>query len=196
MFILAILYLLYEVRVFFKDMHTKRNMRSLSNEFTDIMQTLFALRNPFDIVDCLDKSCECVDEYVRTVLCCFAPELEEHYKKFFWVLMARKRLVRTSDMDDSAQECYRYFMCVVMQLRVYGELHSQGTMDKFKASFRGFVELRALHLVAQRTWTVAMEMRRIANELDKIDELDESNTELLQRFSHALDDVRELIGQE
>ena len=192
---LAVFYLVSEIRNYFKELRQKQSLRYQSFEFTQTMQTLFDLRNPFEIVDCMDRNLADVDEYVNLVLVTFAPELAQHHKKFQWVLLARRKIVRTSDMDMVAQDCYRYFMCIVMQLRMYGELRSLWALERFKASFRNFVELRSLHSVAHRTWVVAKEMRRIAAELDKIETLDESHAGLIRSFSSALDDVRELIGQ-
>jgi hypothetical protein len=193
----AVFYLVSEVNKYFKELRTKQTLRHQSTEFTCTMQTLFDLKSPFDVVDCLDRNCAHVNDYVKTVLKMYAPELAEHHQAFQWVLLARRKLLRTGDMNAVAQDCYRFFMCVVMQLRVYGELRSKWAMEKFRTSFRHFTELHSLHRVAQRTWNVAREMRRIASELDKVEGLHDDNAEaLLERFNRALDDVRELIGQE
>lgn len=185
MFTLAVLYLLSEVNIFFRELRIKQTMQRKASRFSDCMQTLFGLHS-FEAVDWLERSCTDVDDFVEMVFAEHAPELLPHHKKFLWVLLSRKGLLKSAAVTEVARDCYRYFMCVVMQLRVFGELRSLWALERFKLSFRQFTEIDALNDVAHRTWAVAMEIRKIAGQ--SVDHM-----ELLERFDNSLMEVRSLL---
>ena len=189
MFTIAVLYLLSEVSIFFKELRIKQSMQRKASRFSDCMQKLFGLHS-FEAVDWLERSCSDVDDFVQMVFAKHAPELLPHHQKFMWVLLSRKGLLKSAAVTDVARDCYRYFMCVVMQLRVFGELRSRWALERFKLRFLQFAEIDALNDVAHRTWTVAMELRKIAHELEHASP---GNMELLERFDTSLMEVRALL---
>jgi hypothetical protein len=187
----TVAYMWMECRSFFRTLRQKSKIRSVSGRFTRHIQTLFELPSPMDAVDFLQHKNSQIANYIEMVLAMHAPELSRHAHKYLWVLLARKKLL--ADPSELTQRCHQHFMCVVMQLRMFGELRDMGAMKSFQQCFGEFVLQHAVHEVAQRTWALAIEMRSIAQELDEIVDLEPQHTELINRFSNALRGVRELI---
>jgi len=187
----TVAYMWMECKTFFRTLRQKSKTRHASGQFTQHIQTLFELPCVMQSVDFLQQKNLHIANYVKNVLSVYAPELSQHSHKYLWVLLARKKLL--SDPSELTQRCHQHFMCVVMQLRMYGELRDLGAMKHFERFFGEFVLQHAVHEVAQRTWALAIEMRSIAQELDNIVELEPQHTELINRFSNALRGVRELI---
>ena len=186
----AMIFMYLEVRHHMRLLTLRNVVRNESDRFTETMRILFDLREPFHIIDFLeDKICE-IDEYVLSICTQYFPELAEHHRKYLWVLLVRRRLVSEPSVMDLTRVCHQSLMCMVNQLRIYGEIKNVDPVRNFRSSFSQFVACHAMHVLAQRTWAVAAELRGIARSLD---ESDPNLAELQGRFENCLRDVRTLI---
>jgi len=117
-------------------------VRHRSREFSKLVSKFFSVVGDDAFLHfCLDNS-KFMAKYVHFVFRKYVRELQEHSHHYARVLMCRHNANRCDErLNSVSRACHQYFMCMVLQLRTYGEMRDLGTVNKFQEFFREFLLL-------------------------------------------------------
>jgi hypothetical protein len=151
-----------------------------------------------NILSFLSRHHDSLEEHCELLMREIAPEYVVHYKCIITNLMIRKKMFRLQhvcevELDEVSRACHQNFMCLVMQLRVYGEIRGLKALTSFKHSFQKFVDMMEKDKLIKRLVDIGTELRHIEALLTCCEPDDVSP--LKARFEHCVDDIQRAVGQ-
>ena len=139
-----------------------------------------------------------LETYCEVLMREIAPEYLAHCKHIITILMIRKKLfqvnsVSSVELDEVSRVCHQNFMCVVLQLKMWGEIRNLKPVAEFKRSFLTILHMLSKDNLIKRLVEIGSELRHIETLLATCGP--EDVIPLKARFDHCVDDIRGAVGQ-
>lgn len=173
-------------------------LQRTAHRYSKLVSNFFDMKGLDNVLSFLSRHNEMLEVYCEALMHKIAPEYVAHYKHIITILMIRKKLFEVSsvsktEMDVVSAACHQNFMCVVMQLRVWGEIRSLKPVAEFKRSFVTFLHMLSKDNLIKRLVNIGEELRHIETLLATCGP--EDVLPLKARFDHCVDDIQSVVGK-
>lgn len=167
-----------------------------SEHFASLISKFFDKKGHESIFDYLIDHSDSMGKYVSFVFDTYVADLKKHYDKYLWVLVYRRGIFSTTiyskeSLDRVSMDCHQYFMCIVLQLRMCGEVRDMGAVDKFKRHFKQFIRYHSVNMMWRKLKAVHRELEHLRSKIPYCDETELDEIE--ERCRNCMEEIDELV---